>query len=78
MGAHQISYFAACSARSCDRLRDVEWVHIACSCFPLFKGKCSCHMQNLVFLCNLDNLLQNKVIKCFFFFLKSNFKMALI
>ena len=30
----------------------------ACSCFPLFKGKCSCHMQNLVFACSLDNLLQ--------------------
>ena len=37
---------------------------------PCFKGKCSCHMQNLVFffffVCNLDNLLQKNVIVFFF------------
>ena len=31
---------------------------IACSCFPLFWGKCSFHMQNWdFFLCSSDNLL---------------------
>ena len=35
---------------------------MACSCFSLFQGKCSCHMQNWVFLCSLDNLLQKNVI----------------
>ena len=41
----------------------------ACSCFPLFKGKCSCHMQNCFFffcMCSLDNLLQKNVIVFFF------------
>ena len=33
---------------------------------PLFQGKCSCHMQNWVFLCSLDNLLQKNVIVLFF------------
>ena len=46
---------------------------------PLFWGKCSCHMQNWVFLCNLDNLLRKHVIVVvvffLFFFLKSHFKM---
>ena len=37
-----------------------------CSCFPLFKGKCSCHMQNWVFLCNLGNLLEENIIVFFF------------
>ena len=32
----------------------------ACSCFPLFKGNCSCHMQNWIFLCILDNLYFRK------------------
>ena len=43
---------------------------------PCFREKCSCHMQNWVFLCSLDNLLQKNVIVLFFW--KSNFKMALI
>ena len=33
---------------------------------PCFKGKCSCHMQNWVFFCSLDNLLQKNVIVVFF------------
>ena len=40
--------------------------YTVCSCFPLFLGKCSCHMQNWVFLCSLDNLLQKNVIVFFF------------
>ena len=39
---------------------------MACSCFPLFYGKCSCHVQNWVFWCSLDNLLQKNVIVLFF------------
>ena len=39
---------------------------MACSCFPLFWGKCSCHMQNWVFLCSLDNLLEKNVFVRFF------------
>ena len=35
---------------------------MACSCFPLFYGKCTCHMQNWSFLCSLDNLLQKNVL----------------
>ena len=38
----------------------------ACSCFPLFQGKCSCHMQTWVSLYSLDNLLQKNVIVFFF------------
>ena len=40
--------------------------YTVCSCFPLFQEKCSCHMQNWVFLCCLDNLLQKNVIVFFF------------
>ena len=39
---------------------------IACSCFPLFQGKCNYHMQNWVLLCSLDNLFQKNVIDFFF------------
>ena len=36
---------------------------MACSCSPLFWGKCSCHMQNIgSYLCSLDNLPQKNVI----------------
>ena len=48
--------------------------------FPLFQGKCKCHMHNCVwgvwgcvcFVCNLDNFLLKNVIV--FFSWKSNFK----
>ena len=33
---------------------------------PCFRGKCSCHMQNWVFVCSLDNSLQKNVIVFFF------------
>ena len=33
---------------------------------PCFREKCSCHMENWVFLCSLDNLLQKNVIVFFF------------
>ena len=39
----------------------------ACSCFPLFQGKCSCHVKNWVFfVCSLDILLQKTdIFFCF-------------
>ena len=50
-------------------LRGVEWVH-GLFLFSLvnFYGKCSCHMQNWVFLCSLhvDSLLHKNVIVFFF------------
>ena len=39
---------------------------MACSCFPLFYGKCSCHLQNWVFFVCLKNLLQKNVVVLFF------------
>ena len=44
--------------------------------FPCFREMYSCHMQNWVFLCSLDDLLQKKR-NCFLCW-KSNFKLALI
>ena len=46
-------------------LRGVEWVH-GLFLFPLVLGKYSCYMQNWVFLCSLDNILQKNVIVFFF------------
>ena len=46
-------------------LRGVEWGH-GLFLFPLVLGKCSSHMQNLVFLCSLDYLLQKNAIVVFF------------
>ena len=44
----------------------VEWVHCL-FLSPIVLGKLySCHMQNWVFLCSLDNLLQKNVIVFFF------------
>ena len=48
----------------------------ACSCFHLFSGKCSCHMQNWVFFV-LFRLFTPEKRNCSLFW-KSNFKMALI
>ena len=52
----------------------------ACSCFPFFSVAITCKIGS--FLSSLDNLLQENVIVFFsfrfFFFFKSNFKMALI
>ena len=42
-----------------------KWVHCL-FLFVLFKRKCTCHIQNCVFLCSLDNfLLKNVIIFCF-------------
>ena len=60
-----------------------------CGMGPLLVHVSRCFRENVVvtckigsFLCSLDNLLQKNVIVCLFvclfFFLKSNFKMALI
>ena len=46
-------------------LNGVEWVRCL-FLFPLVLGKYSCHMQNLIFLCSLDNLLQKNAIVFFF------------
>ena len=43
----------------------------ACSCLPLFKGKCNCNMQNCVFfLWSLDTFLLKNVIVLFFLEIK--------
>ena len=43
----------------------MEWVHCL-FLFPLVLGKMYCRMQNWVFLCSLDNLLQENLIVFFF------------